>query len=102
MGVLRLVGEGEDERDLTGPLALSGEGGADRGEKRVDDEEEALRIAERVLHPFQRRRRERADRRIEEPAVVLGAGARPEADAVEPEPDLDRFGVERGEAPDGV
>jgi hypothetical protein len=97
-----VVGEREDEGDLARPRATHDQLGADRAGKRVDDEQQSPRVAERVLHPVERRARKRMRGRMEEPARIVGARESPDPHAVGAESDLDALGGEAREIGAGL
>ncbi len=88
------VGEREDHRHLARALAARLELRRDVSDERVDDEDETLRILERVIHPVERSGRQRPRHAGENAARVVGPRQSPEARPLGAETNLDRLEIQ--------
>src|SRR6266699_1726814 len=88
------IGEREDHRHLTRALAARLEIRRDVSDERVDYENEALRILERVLHPVERSRWQRPRHAGEDAARVISPRQSPETRSLGAETNFDRLEIE--------
>ena len=99
-GAAPLEREGEGEAARTQAQLVQRR--ADRAGQPVDDEEQPLRVAQRVVGPLERRVRQGAGDRVEEDAQIVGARQPPERHAEGAEAHLHRLQREAGEVAAGL